>query len=221
MSTKRREQLSIPISSHHHVEGQGGGRSARAEGAALVIPAYVLSGGALLRRRRADRHVRLKIARTMFGTSDARPVAERLHRQKAFLSYSSSDRTEVLKRAQGMRAAQIEVFQDVLSLDPGERCKQQIFKRIDESDIFLLFWSQAARDSKWVLKEATLRPQAQEEVRVGPPEFVPVVLEGPPPVWLSHIRFNDPVCYFLAAAPREQTRPAEHRNPCGILTYRQ
>lgn len=118
-------------------------------------------------------HVRLKIARTMFGTSDARPVAERLHRQKAFLSYSSSDRTEVLKRAQGMRAAQIEVFQDVLSLDPGERCKQQIFKRIDESDIFLLFWSQAARDSKWVLKEARYALKRKKKSALGLPSSSP------------------------------------------------
>jgi hypothetical protein len=118
-------------------------------------------------------HVRLKIARTMFGTSDARPVAERLHRQKAFLSYSSSDRTEVLKRAQGLRAAQIEVFQDVLSLDPGERCKQQIFKRIDESDIFLLFWSQAARDSKWVLKEARYALKRKKKSALGLPSSSP------------------------------------------------
>jgi hypothetical protein len=154
-------------------------------------------------------HVRLKISRSRFGAADARPVIGRLHRyKKAFLSYSSADRTEVLKRAQGLRAVQIEVFQDVLSLDPGERWSEQILKRIDESDIFLLFWSQAARDSKWVLKEARYALQRKKKSASGAPEIVPVILEGPPPVpppaWLSHIHFNDPVCYFLAAAPREE-----------------
>ena len=131
--------------------------------------------------------------------------------QKAFLSYSSADRTEVLKRAQGLRAAHIDVFQDVLSLEPGERWRRKIFKQIDESDLFLLFWSRAARQSKWVLKEAEYALRCQKKSKTRAPEIVPVILEGPPPIppprWLSHIHFNDPICYFLAASKNESNSP--------------
>jgi hypothetical protein len=41
--------------------------------------------------------------------------------RRAFLSYASSDRSEVIKRAQALRAANIDFFVDLLSLDPGER----------------------------------------------------------------------------------------------------
>jgi hypothetical protein len=146
--------------------------------------------------------VRLKISRVKLRASELRLVAERLRPyQKAFLSYSSTDRTEVLKRAQSLHAAGIKVFQDVLSLDPGDRWRQKIFKYIDETDLFLLCWSRAARDSVWVLKET--RYALRRQRKSGSPDVVPVVLEGPPPIapprWLSHLHFNDPICYFLAA----------------------
>ena len=41
--------------------------------------------------------------------------------RRAFLSYASSDRAEVLKRAQALRAARVDYFNDLLSLSPGER----------------------------------------------------------------------------------------------------
>jgi hypothetical protein len=146
--------------------------------------------------------IRVKISRVRLRASDLRPGAEHLRPyRQASLSYSSADRTEVLKRAQSLRAAGIKVFQDVLSLDPGDRWRRKIFKYIDETDLFLLCWSRAARDSVWVLKET--RYALRRQRKSGSPDVVPVILEGPPPItpprWLSHLHFNDPICYFLAA----------------------
>src|SRR5262249_38069047 len=59
----------------------------------------------------------------------------------AFLSYASSDRKEVLKRAQVLAAAGVSFFHDTLSLDPGARWEREIYKAIDKCDLFLLFWS--------------------------------------------------------------------------------
>ena len=132
-----------------------------------------------------------------------------LHARKydlAFLSYSSQDRSEVLKRAQALKAGKIRFFQDVLSLDPGDRWEKKIYLHIDELDLFLLFWSQAAKDSKWVIQETEYALQRQRESAEGLPDIVPIILEGPPPVpppdSLRNIHFND-VIHYLIAAPRK------------------
>jgi hypothetical protein len=110
----------------------------------------------------------------------------------AFLSYASPDRKEVLKRAQALAAARVSYFQDVLKLDPGARWEREIYKNIDRCDLFLLFWSQAARDSEWVIREAEYALRRQD--RGDEPDIVPVILESPPPLpppSLAAIHFND------------------------------
>jgi hypothetical protein len=122
--------------------------------------------------------------------------------RKAFVSYASKDREEVLKRTQALRTA-VEVRQDVLALEPGDRWKEKLFQWIDDCDLFLLCWSQAAKDSEWVMKEARYALRCRRRSNGLRPDIVPLVLEGPPkvmpPKWLAHIHFNDPVCYVMAA----------------------
>jgi TIR domain len=128
--------------------------------------------------------------------------------RSAFVSYASADRHEVLKRTQALRAA-IRVRQDVLDLDPGARWEAALYKWIDEADLFLLCWSQSARDSTWVMREAryALKRQGRSSRRL--PDIVPLVLEPPsqakPPKWLSHLHFNDSICAILAAERANRT----------------
>lgn len=145
---------------------------------------------------------RVGIAREASGTqSVARGESARRYKH-AFLSYASADRKEVLKRAQVLKAAGVSFFQDILSLDPGDRWEKEIFKNIDTCDLFLLFWSKSARDSDFVLKEAeyALALQAASEGEV--PDIVPVIIEGPPvivpPPSLGTIHFNDTISYLVA-----------------------
>jgi hypothetical protein len=63
---------------------------------------------------------------------------------QAFVSYASSDRTKVLERVEMLHAQGIKYFQDVLGLEPGARWAQELYRHIDECDLFLLFWSTAA-----------------------------------------------------------------------------
>ncbi len=121
--------------------------------------------------------------------------------QYAFISYASPDRPEVLKRVQMLARLHIDFFQDLLTLEPGDRWEQQLYKNIDRCDVFFLFWSTAARDSKWVMKEVRYALDRRRADKFAAPEIVPVIIEGPPPVSppeeLRDIHFNDVFIYFL------------------------
>ncbi len=124
--------------------------------------------------------------------------------RRAFVSYSSKDRAEVLRRVQAFRIAGVSVFQDVLDLEPGERWERELYREIDQCDVVLLFWSRAAAESPWVAKEidyALARKQGHED---RPPDIQPVPIEGPPipppPEKLRHLHFNDALLAHIAAA---------------------
>lgn len=127
--------------------------------------------------------------------------------RRAFVSYSSQDRIEVLKRVQGLQAAGLEVFQDVLDLEPGDRWSKELYKHIDEADSFYLFWSDNAAQSEWVAKEwryALERSMTHPDRR---PDICPVILTAPPPMpptELADRHFNDILAYVLKA---HETKP--------------
>jgi hypothetical protein len=123
--------------------------------------------------------------------------------QRAFFSYSSKDRKKVLEIAQSYRAAGVAFFQDILDLEPGARWEKGLYKEIDNCDLFLLFWSQAARDSEWVAKEARYALERQNGSDDRSPDVVPLVLEGPPaprpPEFLQHLHFDDWMRFAISA----------------------
>jgi tetratricopeptide (TPR) repeat protein len=75
------------------------------------------------------------------GTAPELPVPvgdlSRAYR-RAFLSYASPDRAEVIKRAQALKAAKIDFFVDLLSLEPGERWERRLYFEIDSLRPFRL-----------------------------------------------------------------------------------
>lgn len=130
------------------------------------------------------------------------PVGGAIHRfRKAFISYASHDRREVLKRTQMLDRVGIEFFQDVLTLEPGQRWERELYRHIDDCDLFLLFWSSAAKQSTWVLKEVEYAIRRKQGDDMAPPEILPVIIEGPPlvppPAELQHLHFDDRVLYFM------------------------
>lgn len=124
------------------------------------------------------------------------------HYRKAFVSYSSKDRIEVLKRVQGLAVTGITVFQDILNLEPGDRWEKELYRNIDECDLFLLFWSTAAKESPWVLKEVLYALERRGSDGLRSPEIIPVIIEGPPlvppPPELQDLHFNDKLLYLMA-----------------------
>ncbi len=127
----------------------------------------------------------------------------------AFLSYASPDRAEVIKRAQGLKAGGTNFFNDLLSLEPGERWEKRLYEEIDRCDVFYLFWSSQAKDLEWVLKEAEYALARRAASQDGIPDIIPVIIEGPPPAArpdsLKDIHFNDSLIYVLAGI--EAVRP--------------
>jgi hypothetical protein len=119
--------------------------------------------------------------------------------KQAFISYSSKDRSEVMKRVQAFDLAGLPYFVDFLTLRPGDQWSAQIYDYIDKSDVFFLFWSSAASASKEVEKEFNYALQKQGGNRNAAPAIVPVMLAppAPPPPTLNYLHFNDKiVCHI-------------------------
>jgi hypothetical protein len=130
---------------------------------------------------------------------------EARHYHACFISYSSEDRAEMLKRVQALRATGLETFVDVIDLRPGDEWNPEIFKAIDGSDLFVLIWSGHARNSKWVLKEARYALKQYKQRHC--PDFRPIPVEGPPiaevPRGLRTYHFNDETLYLIRACEVE------------------
>lgn len=117
--------------------------------------------------------------------------------RKAFASYASADRDEVLGRLQGIRKAApcLDIFFDVLTLRSGQSWRDEIERLIGASDVFYLFWSLNASHSVWVEQEW------RAALRTGREDFIdPVPLqspeEAPPPPELASLHFNDWILAF-------------------------
>jgi TIR domain-containing protein len=149
--------------------------------------------------------------------SVARPLGEVARLTEfVFVSYASEDRSEVLRRVQGLKALGIQFFQDILSLSPGQRWAQELWRCIDQSDVFLLCWSSSASKSEWVRKEYL---QANTTSRSSPdnrPHIAILPLEGPPPPEpppeLAHLHFSDDLLYALKVESDISAAARKHSN---------
>jgi hypothetical protein len=134
---------------------------------------------------------------------------EARHYSSCFCSYSNLDREEMLKRLQGMKvsAPDMETFVDVLDLRSGDEWNPRIFEVIDKSDLFVVFWSKNACNSKWVKKESRYALKLSDQ-RHGRPDFRPIPIEGPPiapvPRGLKTRHFNDKILGQILAAELEK-----------------
>lgn len=119
----------------------------------------------------------------------------------AFISYASADRNEVMKRVQMLDLAKIKYFQDLLSLEAGKQWEPVIYRNIDKCDVFFLFWSTAAKKSKWVRKEVERALKRRGDKFDAPPDILGIPIEGPPPVkppeYLEAIHFDSKFLYFI------------------------
>ncbi len=155
----------------------------------------------------------IPVGRVAFQVTVAREPTSRTHTSlveqhamrfsSAFLSYASQDRHDVLSATKVLQAANISYFQDVLSLDPGARWEQEIYRHIDECDLFLLFWSKAAKASQWVRREAGHALKRQMSDGSELPEIRPIILP-PPPIelpWpeLEHVHFDDKLVHLATS----------------------
>ncbi|MDP2380267.1 MAG: toll/interleukin-1 receptor domain-containing protein [Pseudohongiella sp.] len=72
---------------------------------------------------------------------------------KVFVSYSSDDRSLVIPIVGLLRANGSFVFQDIDSIQPGKRWRNEIEKALAESDLVVVFWCHHANRSNEVSNE--------------------------------------------------------------------
>ncbi len=139
--------------------------------------------------------------------NQAIPAGNMVRYKQAFISYTSKDRAEVLKRVQMLNLVKVKFFQDLLTLEPGDAWEKLLYQYIDQSDVFYLFWSKAASESEWVRKEIAYAIKRKGGNEESAPEIVPVIIEGPPPAKppeeLNFLHFNDKLIYFISAEDAE------------------
>jgi hypothetical protein len=115
--------------------------------------------------------------------------------RSAFVSYSSKDRPEVVRLVRAFDVAGLSTFMDVLNLDAGERWEKELYRQMDQCDVFILCWSRSAATSEWVNKEIDYALSLNHGIEDKPPEIRPYLVEvpplAPPPTKLGYLHFND------------------------------
>lgn len=156
----------------------------------ILIKARVCQGDAIL--------TDLKLILKVKAAKEQIVAAERCKYQTAFASYAHEDKEAVLGRIQGIQAAStVDMFFDDYTLRQGDNWEEKIYYHIDTSDIFYLFWSHYAQNSKWVSKELHYALE-----RKGEDYIHPVPLEAPerckPPKELEKRHFSHWTLYYEA-----------------------
>jgi hypothetical protein len=134
-----------------------------------------------------------------FLTASARMIRD------VFGSYAHEDADIVSRFRAAYRALGIRLFIDTLDIDGGQPWKRYLRQQIDSSDLFQLFWSQAAAASAAVEDEWR---HALDVARARPPgtAFIrPVYWSQPPPsppepLAELHFRYVDPQTLGISAA---------------------
>lgn len=120
-------------------------------------------------------------------------VTSKLYK-KVFISYSHKDTDVINAIAEAYRAlGTVDYFYDRHSLEPGERYEKTIIEYIEKCDLFMLCWSQNAKESKWVNFERTLASNAALEepprLRLYPINITPYA--APPEDMITTFHFKD------------------------------
>ena len=140
----------------------------------------------------------LRVARN--PARSGRMIATFRKHRRAFASYAAEDRDAVLACIQGMQKAApwLEVFVDVVTLRSGQSWEAEIYKSINDSDIFYLFWCRHARSSMWVDREWRCAYKSKGLDFIDPVPLESSV-DAPPPTELAMKHFNEPLRAYISS----------------------
>ncbi|HET6425121.1 MAG TPA: toll/interleukin-1 receptor domain-containing protein, partial [Planctomycetaceae bacterium] len=137
-----------------------------------------------------------KVAISAHATgAPAEPLATADSFHRYFISYATKDRDKVIPRVQMLPRMGKEFRQDLFDLEPGVRFERRLFEFIRECDATLVFWSENAKASEWVLRECRFCIETK-----GIDRLLPVIIERPPPLpppELAELHMNDKYLYFM------------------------
>lgn len=126
----------------------------------------------------------------------------------AFASYASEDRDRVLDRVSAVSiSAGLDVFLDCLALHPGEKWKPRLAEEIIKRDLFLLFWSEHAKESGWVTWEwrTALDEKGSEAMQIHP-----LQPDVEPPKELKELHFGDVYMWVRKNSEGSVAKPADN-----------
>jgi serine/threonine protein kinase len=109
--------------------------------------------------------------------------------QAVFCSYSHND-THIVERVErAYKALGLDYLRDVVSLKSGTHWSEELLQLIEKADIFQLFWSEAAAQSKYVQQEwqYALKLNRDQAHFIRPVYWRQPMPPPPPP--MSHIHF--------------------------------
>jgi hypothetical protein len=89
---------------------------------------------------------------------------------KVFISYSTKNINEVNHIKKMLAHSSIDVFVAEYSLLPGQPLSETIINAINNCDLFLLLWSNSAKESEWVPQEIGVARSINKTI-------LPVILE--------------------------------------------
>ena len=112
------------------------------------------------------------------------------YEEKMFISYSHEDSSKIKKFAFLLSLHGFDLWMDEKSLSSGDNYTTRILNGIHDSDIYLVFLSQASLKSTWVGAEIDFA--LREKIERGRLTIIPVLLEDVEiPVSLSNIDYLD------------------------------
>jgi hypothetical protein len=120
-----------------------------------------------------------------------------------FASYAHEDDHIVAAFAEAYRALGIDMLVDKASLRAGQIWQQALLRLIEEADLFQLFWSEAASQSRYVAEEWQHALLLQD--RKGERFIRPLYWTSPwppPPAQLAHLHFASLDLAALSRASR-------------------
>jgi hypothetical protein len=148
------------------------------------------------------------------------PPQQFIKYKHAYISYFSKDRKRVLMVLQGMKAgmewAGMTYFMDK-DINSGEYWNDVIQQNLDKSDVVVIFWSTAAKESVEVRKEIEYALQRKGGIKERAPFFRPLTIELPLPMplpdGLESLHFNDEMLSLIKA---EEALEAEKAAKLGM-----
>jgi hypothetical protein len=121
--------------------------------------------------------------------------------RKAFASYASEDRDEVMARVQNIQAVYngLKICVDSVDLRSVTYFEYDLYSRIDAAGVFYLFWCRHAMVSGWVTREwgRALKSKGLDFIDPVPLESLE---SAPPPEELAARDFDRPLLVFKTAA---------------------
>ena len=110
------------------------------------------------------------------------------HYKKAFLSYARKDIAWASVFAEGLTSNEIELFVDLMTMEPGDEWAPKLIEAIEGSDVFFLLWSHNAAESEWVAKECLAACTRHTKTSGTQPSIRPIVIDdgaSTPPYCIS------------------------------------